>query len=99
MMSVFASLPDRGRVRIGIPNDEMIHSFKAVGDSPLVQLDIHLGPASSKRPLEKWLAMWTGKALGTVGTFCQLAHRHYTNIRPKRGTIRGTVFSWHRASH
>jgi len=26
-----------------------IHSFKAVGDSPLVQVDVHLSPASSKR--------------------------------------------------
>ncbi len=26
-----------------------VHSFKAVGDSPLVQLDVHLSPASSKR--------------------------------------------------
>jgi hypothetical protein len=28
-----------------------IHSFTAVGDSPLVQLDVHLSATSSKRTL------------------------------------------------
>jgi quercetin dioxygenase-like cupin family protein len=36
-----------------------IRSFKAVGDSPLVQLDVHLSP-HSREAIEQWVAMWLG---------------------------------------
>jgi mannose-6-phosphate isomerase-like protein (cupin superfamily) len=28
---------------------ERIHGFRAIGDEPLVQVDVHLSPASSRR--------------------------------------------------
>jgi quercetin dioxygenase-like cupin family protein len=44
-----AARPSRAAQDIFVIKAGEIHSFKAVGDSPLVPLDVHLSPASSRR--------------------------------------------------
>ena len=45
-----------------------IHSFKAVGDSPLVQLDVHLSPRFiQENLLEQWVEMWLGRQPSAKG--------------------------------